>query len=193
VQSVKLVDEIGDSGFDYHALPAAPVIGHRRRPRDDGVAGLSLGMGTSAPLPNLRPRTARRPLVPPRRAAPFCRPRLPGRGGADLLSDHELLSLSIALEAVLPIPKVSIRQVKAARSLLAWSQKHLAEASGVSIPTLKRLEADDGELAGRPETVNAIRAALEAAGVEFTNRGGPGVKLKTKAAQGRERSGKDYV
>ena len=78
------------------------------------------------------------------------------------------------------ILKVSIRQVKAARSLLGWSQGDLATASGISEPTIKRLEAGDGELGGRPATGDAIQAALEAAGIEFIarNGGGPGVSLK---------------
>lgn len=75
------------------------------------------------------------------------------------------------------IPKVSIRQVKAARSLLGWSQRDLARASGISEPTIKRLEASDGDLGGRPSTAEAIRRALEAAGVEFTNGEQPGVRL----------------
>ena len=78
------------------------------------------------------------------------------------------------------ILKVSIRQVKAARSLLAWSQETLAEKSGISLPTIKRLEAEDGELGGRAETGIAIRRALEKAGIQFIeeNGGGPGVRLK---------------
>lgn len=78
------------------------------------------------------------------------------------------------------IPKVSIEQVKAARALLRWSQNDLAEKSGVSIPTVKRLEAATGEMGGRATTTAAIRAALEAAGVEFIaeNGGGPGVRLQ---------------
>ncbi|MBM2293468.1 helix-turn-helix domain-containing protein [Sulfitobacter pseudonitzschiae] len=78
------------------------------------------------------------------------------------------------------ILKVSIRQVKAARALLGWSQPDLASASGVSLPTIKRLETTDGPIGGREETANAIRAALEAAGVEFIaeNGGGAGVRLK---------------
>lgn len=78
------------------------------------------------------------------------------------------------------IPKVSIRQVKAARALLSWSQSDLAAASGVSEPTIKRLEASDGEIGGRAATAEAIRAALEAAGVEFIaeNGGGAGVRLR---------------
>ena len=80
------------------------------------------------------------------------------------------------------ILKVSIRQVKAARSLLAWSQEELASAAGVSIPTIKRLEARDGPLGGRDETSLKIRSALESAGVEFIeeNGGGPGVRLRKR-------------
>ena len=78
------------------------------------------------------------------------------------------------------IPKVSIRQVKAARALLGWSQSDLAERSGISLPTVKRLETSEGEIGGRASTGDAIRAALEAAGVLFIaeNGGGPGVRLK---------------
>ena len=78
------------------------------------------------------------------------------------------------------ILKVSIRQVKAARALLAWSQEDLAKASEVSIPTIKRLESADGELGGRAATGKAILESLEAAGVVFTpeNGNGPGVALR---------------
>jgi transcriptional regulator with XRE-family HTH domain len=80
------------------------------------------------------------------------------------------------------ILKVSIRQVKAARALLAWSQEELADAASVSVPTIKRLEARDGPLTGRAETVGKIEAALEAAGIEFIdeNGGGPGVRLQRR-------------
>jgi len=76
--------------------------------------------------------------------------------------------------------KVSIRQIKAARALLAWSQEQLAEAADVSIPTIKRLEANDGPLGGRSGTGAKIQTALERAGVEFIdeNGGGAGVRLK---------------
>jgi transcriptional regulator with XRE-family HTH domain len=80
----------------------------------------------------------------------------------------------------LSMQKVSIRQVKAARALLDWSQERLAGAADVSIPTIKRLEASDGPLGGRSETGEKIRTALEQAGVEFidANGGGPGVRLR---------------
>jgi len=81
------------------------------------------------------------------------------------------------------ILKVSINQVKAARALLGWSQETLAAKSGVSWPTIKRLEAADGNLGGRASTVGAIQATLEAAGVVFLAAGdvvdgGPGVRLR---------------
>ncbi len=78
---------------------------------------------------------------------------------------------------------VSVRQVKAARSLLAWSQEELAAKSGVSYPTLARLESSDGDLGGRSATAGKIVAALESAGVEFIaeNGGGAGVRLRKAA------------
>jgi len=66
-------------------------------------------------------------------------------------------------------------QVRAGRALLAWSQDQLVQASGVPKRTLARLELGEGEPQRR--TMEAIRAALEAAGVEFTNGDAPGVRM----------------
>ena len=68
--------------------------------------------------------------------------------------------------------------MKAARALLDWSQSDLAEVSGVSEPTIWRLEAVDGELGGRADTVERIRRALEKAGIQFTDGKRPGVRLR---------------
>jgi transcriptional regulator with XRE-family HTH domain len=86
----------------------------------------------------------------------------------------------------LSILKVSVGQIKAARSLLGWSQEDLAGASGVSIPTVKRLEASVGALGGREDTGLKLTAALERAGVEFIaeNGGGQGVRLRKGTAKG---------
>ena len=75
---------------------------------------------------------------------------------------------------------VTTAQVKAARALLGWSQGDLAEASGVSHPSIKRLEADTGELGGYADTREKIVGALEKAGVIFVeeNGDGPGVRLR---------------
>jgi transcriptional regulator with XRE-family HTH domain len=85
------------------------------------------------------------------------------------------------------ILKISIRQIKAARSLLGWSQDDLAEQSGVSKPTIGRLESIDSNepIGGRPETGEALVGALEKAGVEFIseNGGGAGVRLKRRGSK----------
>jgi transcriptional regulator with XRE-family HTH domain len=60
-----------------------------------------------------------------------------------------------------------VARLKAARALLDWSQDDLAMNSGVSVPTVKKLEAADGEIGGRAETGEALVAALQEAGVEF--------------------------
>jgi predicted transcriptional regulator len=86
------------------------------------------------------------------------------------------------------ILKVSIRQIKAARALLAWSQEEMAAVANVSIPTIKRLEAVDGPLGGRDETGQKIRKALESAGIDFIdeNGGGPGVRLRKPESKTRK-------
>ena len=66
--------------------------------------------------------------------------------------------------------------------MLRWEQRDLAAASGVSLPSIKRLETQVGGLAAQPRTVAAIRSALEAAGVQFIEPGddpqGSGVVLR---------------
>jgi transcriptional regulator with XRE-family HTH domain len=79
---------------------------------------------------------------------------------------------------------VSVRQVKAARALLAWSQGVLAEASGVSEPTVARLEAQDGDLGGRADTGEKLVAALEAAGVIFLPENGEGLGVRLHRPRG---------
>jgi transcriptional regulator with XRE-family HTH domain len=78
---------------------------------------------------------------------------------------------------------ISSEQLRAARALLRWEQRQLAEASGVSLPSVKRLETQRGPLAAHEKTTDALVSALEAAGVTFladgeTAAGGPGVRLK---------------
>jgi predicted transcriptional regulator len=80
---------------------------------------------------------------------------------------------------------ITIRQLKAARALLGWSQSDLADRSGVSEPTIARLESADGQLGGRGGTVRKICSALEASGIDFIdeNGGGPGVRLRKRSKQ----------
>jgi len=73
-------------------------------------------------------------------------------------------------------------QVRAARALLKWSAKKLAEESGVGWATVQRLESKDGPLAGYEQTHASIQSALEAHGIQFLENGdvsdGPGVAMR---------------
>ena len=76
---------------------------------------------------------------------------------------------------------LSAAQMRAGRALLGWSQAELAEASTVSLPTIKRMESV-GPGRSAADTVHAVQSALEAAGVAFLDEGatvdgGPGVRL----------------
>ena len=72
-------------------------------------------------------------------------------------------------------------QLRAARALTGLSQPDVAAAAGISIPTLKRAEAD-GPIKVSSDAVAAIVKALEKAGVEFIpeNGGGAGVRMKKR-------------
>ena len=70
------------------------------------------------------------------------------------------------------------RQIAAARTLVGLSQTELAASSKISVPTLRRMESSDGPASGYANNADAVRRALEAAGVEFTNGDQPGVRLK---------------
>src|SRR6516225_6587187 len=65
-----------------------------------------------------------------------------------------------------------------------------AQHSGVSEPTVARLESVDGELGGREGTVEKIRTAIQIAGIEFIdeNGGGRGVRLRKRTRPRGQRS-----
>jgi len=74
-------------------------------------------------------------------------------------------------------------QIRAARALLGWSQPALAKASGVSLPTIVRMEGAVGPGRSSAANVEAVQRALENAGVMFleadgAGAAGPGVRLK---------------
>lgn len=59
-------------------------------------------------------------------------------------------------------------QIRAARALLDWTRSELSERSGVGISALMRFESADGVPAGNIKTIDAVKKALEEAGIEFT-------------------------
>ncbi|WP_414902343.1 helix-turn-helix domain-containing protein [Sphingomonas flavalba] len=81
-------------------------------------------------------------------------------------------------------------QMRAARALLGIDQRQLAELSGVSLPTIQRMEGSDGNVRGVVDTLTKVVAALEAAGVELigdnavSREGGRGVRLRPAKGAG---------
>lgn len=76
---------------------------------------------------------------------------------------------------------ISSSQIRAAKALLRWSGEDLASKAGVSLSTIRRVEASEGVPEGQNmKTLVAIKRALEGAGVEFIGSPDdrPGVRLK---------------
>jgi predicted transcriptional regulator len=76
-------------------------------------------------------------------------------------------------------------QIRAARALLGWNQAELAKTAGVSIATIRRIEAQEGSVGGYVSTLESVQSALEKAGVRFIDNdgnGGIGVRLTAQNA-----------
>jgi predicted transcriptional regulator len=79
---------------------------------------------------------------------------------------------------------ISSAQLRASRALLDIDQRTLAGLSGLSLPTIQRMEASDGVIRGNVDSLMKLVAALEAAGIELiaenamSNSGGRGVRFK---------------
>jgi transcriptional regulator with XRE-family HTH domain len=66
-------------------------------------------------------------------------------------------------------------QMRAARALLGIDQRQLAELSGVSLPTIQRMESSDGNVRGVVETLTKVVEAFDAAGIELIGENAPSV------------------
>ncbi len=60
---------------------------------------------------------------------------------------------------------ITAAQMRAARALLGLDQKQLAELSGVSLPTIQRMEASEGNVRGVIDTLAKVVEAFERQGV----------------------------
>ncbi len=58
-------------------------------------------------------------------------------------------------------------QIRAARSLLGWSQSELAKKAAVAHMTIRRFEANSGPVSGNISSLTKVQTALEAAGIQF--------------------------
>jgi transcriptional regulator with XRE-family HTH domain len=93
---------------------------------------------------------------------------------------------------------ITASQLKAARVLLGFDQRQLAELSRLSVPTIQRMEASEAMVRGNVCSLMKLIAALDLAGVEIIHEGavskawGCGVRLKSHAeaatANGSDRS-----
>ena len=79
---------------------------------------------------------------------------------------------------------ITAAQLRAARALVNMDQRALAEASGLSVPTIQRMEASEGVIRGQVDSLMKLIGALDKAGIELINEGmastggGRGVRLK---------------
>jgi transcriptional regulator with XRE-family HTH domain len=82
---------------------------------------------------------------------------------------------------------ITAAQLRAARALVGVDQRSLAELSGLSVPTIQRMEASEGVIRGTVDSLMKLIAALDAAGVVLigddavSEAGGRGVRLKESA------------
>jgi predicted transcriptional regulator len=83
---------------------------------------------------------------------------------------------------------ITSQQMRAARALLGIDQRELAKLAGVSLPTIQRMEASDGQVRGVVDTLMKVIGALEAAGIELIGENaqsmgtGRGIRLRKAAS-----------
>ena len=73
---------------------------------------------------------------------------------------------------------ITAAQIREARELLQWTPWYLAQVARVRLSVIQKAEASEGDPAITSAHREAIQRALEEAGIEFTNGGEPGVKLR---------------
>lgn len=85
---------------------------------------------------------------------------------------------------------ITAAQLRAARALLGIDQRKLAELSGLSVPTIQRMEASETMIRGNVDSLMKLINALDTAGIELiasgaaSQDGGRGVRLKAKEESG---------
>jgi transcriptional regulator with XRE-family HTH domain len=84
---------------------------------------------------------------------------------------------------------ITASQLRAARALLNIDQRQMAELANLSVPTIQRMEASNGVVRGNVDSLMKLVFALEKAGIELINPGGPspgggrGVRLREHVAK----------
>jgi len=90
---------------------------------------------------------------------------------------------------------ITAAQLRAARALAGLDQRRLAELSGLSLPTIQRMETSEDLVRGNVDSLTKLIAAFDGLGVEFfrdgalASEGGRGVRFKKPAAAPRKPAG----
>jgi transcriptional regulator with XRE-family HTH domain len=83
---------------------------------------------------------------------------------------------------------ITATQLRAARALIGFDQRKLAELSGLSLPTIQRMEGSNGVVRGNVDSLMKLVAAFDMAGIELisdnalSSRGGRGVRLRESSS-----------
>lgn len=89
---------------------------------------------------------------------------------------------------------ITAAQLRAARALLGIDQRQLAELSGLSVPTIQRMEASDGVIRGNVDSLMKLITGLDSAGLkligdgEASQGGGRGVRIRGQPGRHRPSS-----
>jgi transcriptional regulator with XRE-family HTH domain len=110
-----------------------------------------------------------------------------------LTADIVLLKLELLFAMIIAA------QLRAARALLGIDQQTLADLAGVSLPTIQRMEASQGNVRGVVDTLTKVVEALSAAGIELlgdnakSDGGGRGVRFKERAVMPQQRPAASFA
>lgn len=94
---------------------------------------------------------------------------------------------------------ITSQQMRAARALLGIDQRELAELAGLSLPTIQRMEASNGQVRGVVDTLVKVIGALESNGIELLGEysssvgTGRGVRLREAAETDPKRPGRGLL
>ena len=94
---------------------------------------------------------------------------------------------------------ITSQQMRAARALLGIDQRELAELAGLSLPTIQRMEASNGQVRGVVDTLVKVIGALESNGIELLGEyssstgQGRGVRLREAALADPARPGRGLL
>lgn len=100
-----------------------------------------------------------------------------------MLINNEL-SYFVTCQREAGIPLLTAAQLRAARALLGIDQRRLAILSGLSLPTIQRMESSEGVIRGNVDSLMKLVEALDLAGIELigegaaSQSGGRGLRLK---------------